>query len=358
MALMKGFILNERYRVVRQLGQGGFGEVYQAWDEVLERNCAIKESLDLSTDAQRQFKREAKILANLSHPNLPRVTDYFTVPGKGQYLVMDYVQGEDLEQLLQRTGKPLPENQVIPWVAQVCDALSYLHAQNPPIIHRDIKPANIKITPLGQAVLVDFGIAKIYDPSLSTTMGARAVTPGFSPPEQYGMGTTDELSDIYALGATLYTLLTGNVPPASVDIVSGTVPVLPDIHSENPTTSPHVVTIVGRAMQLNRTARYKSADELKGALNKAVTTGGTQVIVQGSTATLQAQQAPSSTGPISQRISKGAGWGIIGMILLVVLVIAGGKAILVILAKPDINLGLALLELGKASGKISDVLGG
>ena len=164
MTLETGSVLNNRYRIVKQLGQGGFGAVYRAWDISLERPCAIKENLGTTDEAQRQFKREATILANVVHPNLPRVTDHFIIQGQGQYLVMDYVEGEDLQSMLERTGAPLPTHQVLSWIGQVCDALSYLHSQNPPIIHRDIKPANIRITPGGQAMLVDFGIAKIFDP--------------------------------------------------------------------------------------------------------------------------------------------------------------------------------------------------
>jgi serine/threonine-protein kinase len=216
MPLEPGQVLNNRYRIAKLLGQGGFGAVYRAWDLNLERACALKENLEISEEAQRQFKREALILSGLSHPNLPRVIDHFIIPGQGQYLVMDYVEGEDLQEMLESTGRPLPEAQALSWISQVCDALVYLHSQNPPVIHRDIKPANIKITPQGQAMLVDFGIAKMYDAHLQTTLGARAVTAGYSPPEQYGSGMTDPRSDIYALGATLYHLLTGQQPPESI----------------------------------------------------------------------------------------------------------------------------------------------
>lgn len=219
MPLESGQVLENRYRVVRLLGQGGFGAVYRAWDLRLELPVAIKENLDGSEGAQRQFGREAKMLARLSHPNLARVSDFFFIPGQGQYLVMDYVEGESLDAKLRQQGALLNE-QVVAWVVQVCDALEYLHGQNPAIIHRDIKPANIIVRPDGRAVLVDFGIAKVYDTYLSTTIGAKAVTPGYSPPEQYGGGKTDERSDIYAVGATLYHLLTGKMPDESVQLVA------------------------------------------------------------------------------------------------------------------------------------------
>ncbi len=266
MALSPGQVLNNRYRIVKLLGQGGFGAVYQAWDVNLEAYRAVKENLDTSLEAQRQFKLEAQILDKLSHPNLPRVIDHFIIPEQGQYLVMDFVDGEDLAEMLRRVGGPLPETQVLEWVSQVCDALSYLHSRNPPIIHRDIKPANIKIRPNGQAMLVDFGIAKVFDPNLKTTVGAQAYTPGYSPPEQYGIGSTDARSDVYALGATLYHLLSGQSPPASVDIMSGVVPALAPLQHFNPLVSPRVNAAVERAMQLNRSGRFGSAADFKAAL--------------------------------------------------------------------------------------------
>ena len=267
MPLQPGQGLNNRYRIVKLLGQGGFGAVYRAWDTSLSRPCALKENLDTSSEAQRQFNREATLLANLSHPNLPRVTDYFFLPEQGQYLVMDLVEGEDLGAMLQRLGQPLAEADVLPWIAQVCEALTYLHSQNPPVIHRDIKPANIKITPTGKAMLVDFGIAKVYDPHLQTTVGARAVTPGYSPPEQYGHGTTDARTDVHALGATLYTLLTAKEPPESV--LRSTGAELPQPRSLNPSISTPVAESILRAMELAPTARFQSSADFRAAITAA-----------------------------------------------------------------------------------------
>ncbi len=178
--LSTGMILSSRYRIVKSLGQGGFGVVYKAWDIRLNVPCAVKENFEASAEAERQFAREASILAGLRHPNLPKVTDHFSLPGQGQYLVMEYIEGEDLQAKLDRAGGPLPENQVLPWFEQICDALIYLHTHVPPIIHRDLKPANIRICPDGTAMLVDFGIAKLYDPAKRTTLGARCDT-GFCP---------------------------------------------------------------------------------------------------------------------------------------------------------------------------------
>ena len=221
MAFKVGSIINNRYRIVNPLGQGGFGAVYRVWDINLQRPYALKENIETTEEAKHQFFREAQLLSGLTHANLPRVIDHFEIPGQGQYLVMDFVEGEDLQTMLDRQG-PLPERQVLEWIKDICDALRFLHSQTPPIVHRDIKPTNILITPQGKAVLVDFGIAKVYTAGQPTTTGARAVTPGFSPPEQYVGGGTTPRSDIYALGATLYTVLTGRKLPESIGRIVST----------------------------------------------------------------------------------------------------------------------------------------
>jgi formylglycine-generating enzyme required for sulfatase activity len=208
------------------------------------------------------------MLAGLRHHNLPRVTDYFIVPGQGQYLVMDFVEGYDLQTILDSVGQPLAEKQVLLWIDQICDALVYLHSQNPPIIHRDIKPANIKITSSGEAMLVDFGIAKHDDPKSKTDVGAKAVTAGFSPVEQYGNEGTDARTDVYALGATLYTLLTGQKPPESVARVTGVPLISPS--EFNPHISVHVEHVILRAMETQTTSRFLNMAELKQALKKPV----------------------------------------------------------------------------------------
>jgi serine/threonine protein kinase, bacterial len=260
MPISTGKILNNRYRIVKLLGQGGFGAVYQAWDLNLHKHWALKENLDTSPEAERQFTREAIILANLSHPSLPRVTDHFSIPGQGHYLVMDFIEGEDLESVLQRQRR-VPTDQAIGWITQIADALVYLHSQQPPVLHRDLKPGNIRITPAGQAMLVDFGLVKVYDPSLRTTVGARAVTPGFSPPEQYGQGNTDIRTDIYALGATLYTLLTGQEPPESIQRV-GDDQLIP-ASTVNPQVPAHIGRAIAHAMAIRPSLRYQTISEFK-----------------------------------------------------------------------------------------------
>ena len=259
-----GNLLENRYRILRLLGQGGMSRVYLAEDTRLGTRVAVKENLQTTAEARAQFEREARLLASLTHPNLPGVNDYFVDARTGlQYLVMDYVEGEDLDAMIKRAG-PLPENTAVEWIVQILSAVEYLHAQNPPIIHRDIKPANIKITPEGKAVLVDFGIAKTYDPQLATRTGARAVTPGYAPPEQYGM-RTDQRSDIYALGATLYTMLTGRVPPEAPLRMSAVERVIPP-QELGTRISQNVDTAVRRAMEVETTRRWQRVADLRAML--------------------------------------------------------------------------------------------
>ena len=268
MPLQPGQILNNRYRIVKLIASGGFGTVYRAWDMNLNKPCALKENLDPSAAVQNQFMQEASILASLIHPNLPRVIDYFNQPGQGQFLVMDFVEGEDLETIRTQTGGALPEAQLLPWIAQVCDALAYLHRQNPPIIHRDVKPANIRITPQGTAILVDFGIAKQSPAGQATKTGAHAVTPGYSPPEQYTGAGTDQRADIYSLGTTLYTLLSGMELPESVDrmvIRSSTQPP----HLLRPGVKKSTSLAVMRAINPQKELRFDTITEFRAILLQA-----------------------------------------------------------------------------------------
>jgi serine/threonine protein kinase len=308
MPLSTGQTLNNRYRIVKLLGQGGFGAVYRAWDLNLKIACALKENLDTSPEAQRQFEHEATILAKLHHPNLPRVTDHFIIPGQGQYLVMDFVDGDNLQELLERSGGSLPEDMVLSWLAQICDALTYLHSQKPAIIHRDIKPANIKITSDGRAMLVDFGIAKIFDPHLKTTIGARAITPGYSPPEQYGQGSTDGRTDIYALGATLYTALTGQQPTESVQRTIGTPLTAP--RQFNRSISPRIEAIILKAMDTAPTGRFQSALELK---NFLAGQGAFPIVTQMQTQPPSVSVRPTATTlPPNEQPHRLPGWMLVG----------------------------------------------
>ena len=267
MPLQTGQVLEQRYRIEALLGQGGMGAVYRAIDLKFDTPVALKENLTITPDSQRQFTREAGLLHQLRHPNLPRVTDHFTIAGQGQYLVMDHIEGEDLKGLLARQG-PLPEPQALNWICQVLDALEYLHGRQ--VIHRDVKPANVKITPQGQVYLVDFGLAKVYDPGQETTIGARGATPGYAPPEQYGQGRTDARSDVYSAGATLYSLVSGQVPPDALDMVirRGN---LPSLRQLAPGVSPHVEAAVVRAMQTVPEDRFQTSAEFRQALHEPPT---------------------------------------------------------------------------------------
>jgi len=225
LSLNDGEVLRGRYKVRERIGQGGAGSIYLADDLRLEgRQCALKEveydrvlSENLLEEARQQFFREATILARLDHPNLPKVSDFFS-NGPRDYLVMDYVPGKDLRTMVldaRREKKFLPEQEVLGWAHQLADALNYLHTQEPAIIHRDIKPSNLKITPSGLLKLVDFGLVKIMAPEeITITVIQGQGTALYTPIEQYGADEahTDARADIYAFGATLYHLLT-NEPP-------------------------------------------------------------------------------------------------------------------------------------------------
>ena len=264
MTLERGALLHKRYRIVEILGQGGMGSVYRAVDENLGVDVAVKENLFTTDEYARQFRLEAVILANLRHPNLPRVTDHFVIGDQGQYLVMDYIEGEDLRQRMERMGN-ITEDDAILMGAAMCDALSYLHTRKPPILHRDIKPGNVKITPDGHIFLVDFGLAKVLHGSQATTTGARAMTPGYSPPEQYGTARTDPRTDIYSLGATLYAALTGIIPEDGLARAMDNTQLTP-LRKRNSKVSKRLATAIEKAMGIDPADRFQNAEEFKRAL--------------------------------------------------------------------------------------------
>jgi serine/threonine-protein kinase len=289
--LSTGTTLEGRYRIRGVLGQGGMSRVYLADALRLEMPVAIKENLQDTPEARQQFENEARLLARLAHPNVPRVLDSFTnTQTQRQYLVMEYVEGEDLAAMIKRVG-PLPEAVSLAWIRQILDAVEYLHAQNPPVIHRDIKPANIKITPQGKAVLVDFGISKFYDPSRGTVTGMPAVTAGFAPPEQYGFKTTQR-SDVYALGATLYTMLTGKTPPEAPLRQAGEEPLV--LPGQLASVSEQTEGTILRALEVENTRRWQSVGELRAALEgRAVASNATE---ESQTVFVPKQDTASSTG--------------------------------------------------------------
>src|SRR6266850_4763376 len=247
-------VLQGRYRIGRQLGQGGMGAVYEAVDERLDTIVALKETLFTDEKLRKQFEREARLLARMHHPALPRVSDHFN-ESEGQFLVMQYIAGEDLFGMLAQRNGPFPQAEVMRWADQLCDALDYLHTQDPQIIHRDIKPQNLKLTARGQIVLLDFGLAKgaVGQMSVVTTSASiYGYTPNYAPLEQVqGLGT-DPRSDIYALAATLYHLLT-NVKPTdaltrAADNVNGQQDPLPPANHVTAQVSGAVAAMLDKGM--------------------------------------------------------------------------------------------------------------
>jgi serine/threonine-protein kinase len=236
-----------RYQIVRRIGQGGMAAVYQAQDMNLGRAVAIKEMSDaaLTDPAERQqavaaFQQEAQLLVSLDHPHIVRVSDFFPA-GNKYYLVMDFVDGASLEDLLTQRGQAFGEPEVLAWLAQLCDALSYLHSRTPPIVFRDLKPGNIMAERNGAIKLIDFGIARRFRPGqrVDTT---RLGTPGYAPPEQHGQGQTDARADIYALGVTAHRLLTG-YDPALTPFQ------LPPARRLNPHVSPVISDLIEQCVQ-------------------------------------------------------------------------------------------------------------
>ena len=277
--LPAGTILRERYEIVELVGRGGMGATYRAQDLRLEgRFCAVKEalpSLDVGADelqqSREQFYQEASTLARLDHPNLPKVSDYFS-DGDRDYLVMDFVPGQDLHEMLThalREGHPLGERQVLAWAAQLCDALDYLHTQDPPILHRDIKPSNIKITPAGNVKLVDFGLVKLLAPdderTITVVQGRGSVL--YTPLEQYGSDTghTDARSDVYSLGATLYHLLTGE-PPLDAKSRFLKPKSMPTLRSLNPSIAPQTERVILLGLAMHPDDRPGSVSEFRDEL--------------------------------------------------------------------------------------------
>ena len=274
-----GTILRNRYKLTNVVGQGGMGCVYRAEDLRLPgRVCAIKEvqpdpnlTLELQAQAQAQFQREASILAQLDHPNLPKVSDFFTA-NERDFLVMDYVPGSDLRELTQANydQSRLPDAAtVLSWTWQILDALEYLYKQDPPVLHRDIKPANIKLTPDSRIKLVDFGLVKLMaedDVRTITVIQGRG-TALYTPLEQYGNDSahTDVRSDIYALGATLYHLFTNQLPPSAKERFLNPA-ILRPLHTINPTVTIPVSEAVLWAMAMHPDDRPDSIAALREAL--------------------------------------------------------------------------------------------
>src|SRR6266436_4397891 len=267
-------ILQNRYRIIRQLGRGGMGAVYEAVDQRLEAIVALKETFSVDERLRRQFEQEARLLAQLHHPALPRVSDYFT-EGDRAFLVMQFIGGADLAEIIATQPGPFPRQQVIAWADQLLDALIYLHTSERQVVHRDIKPHNLKLTSTGQIALLDFGLAKVNLSEFSEANSSTSIfgyTRRYSPLEQIQDQGTNPQSDIYALGATLYHLLTGIKPPdaltrASALAESRADPLKPadEIHRA---VGPALAAILRRAMAVNSEDRYQSASDFREALRR------------------------------------------------------------------------------------------
>ncbi|HEY0377296.1 MAG TPA: protein kinase [Pyrinomonadaceae bacterium] len=269
-----GTLLQNRYRVAEQIGKGGMGEVYVATDERFQSKVAIKRTFFDDPEMSRAFRREARLLNHLRHAALPKVSDHFSEDG-GQFLVMEFIEGSDLAELMKQRKVPFPLSDVLRWADELLDALEYLHAQEPQVVHRDIKPPNIKLTTDGKIVLLDFGLAK-GAPSQTASMPASSVhgfSHNFAPLEQMEGSGTSPRSDLYSLAATLYFLLTGVRPPDAVARAVASIKEQPDplrpAHLVQPQVPAAVGQILHRAMAQNPALRQASARELRGALRLA-----------------------------------------------------------------------------------------
>ena len=315
--LTPGTLLSSRYRIQSVLGQGGMGAVYLAEMEALGgKKVAVKEmelkgfSREELAQAVQQFNKEASFLANLDHPNLVPVTDFF-IEGEKHYLVMAYVKGETLQQRLKRYGRPFNWEQVKAWAEPLVEVLNYLHTQNPPILFRDLKPSNIMIEESGRLRLIDFGIARTAQAGDRTSTFLQGTgTSGFSPIEQYGGGqSTDQRSDIYALGATLYYLLTGKIPPDAVARISQGKEFIPPSQLQ-PTLPKEIDALLGKSLALKQHDRQSSMAEFRDQMQAIRvpldTEGATEdfgvLPAVGETTNTVPQQAESSSGPASIKI--------------------------------------------------------
>ena len=300
-------VLQGRYRIVRQLGQGGMGAVYEAVDQRLDTTVALKETLFADERLRKQFEREARLLARLHHPALPRVSDHFS-EGDGQFLVMQFIPGDDLSEMMTRKRGPFPVDQVLTWADQLLDALDYLHTQDPQIVHRDIKPQNLKLTSRGQIILLDFGLAKGQAGEISRVTTSASIfgyTPNYAPLEQIqGLGT-DSRSDLYSLAATIYHLMTGVKPPDALTRAAAFVnghpdPLIPASQADA-AIDPEVDHVLARAMAQNREQRYASASDMRKALHGSMQ--ATTIVNRGEAKTMLFPPPPATVAVPTQTVA-------------------------------------------------------
>ena len=294
-----GTLVGGRYLVERLLGQGGMGAVYLARDrQAQDAPVALKVMHFALTDPERQrqaiaqFRQEAELLSTLSHPGLAKVSHYF-VEHDRYYLVMTYLAGKNLAEILQERGEPFPVSQVLEWTGQLLNILEYLHGCNPPVIFRDLKPSNLILSPDGRLHLVDFGIARILADGTRTSDFLKGVgSPDYCPLEQYQGGGTDRRSDLYSLGATLYHLLTFRPPPLASAVALAGRPVCSPKRYNPQVTSP-LEDLVVKLLEVRKEDRFSTVGEVRAAMRRAQT--GDQ----------RRRKRNSKTGPVYKPLLSG-----------------------------------------------------
>lgn len=266
--LTPGQVLQDRFRIARALTSDAAGAVYRAWDITLNQPVVIREYPDDPGTGQQDIEELAVRLASLDHSNLVKVSGHFGLPGQGYYLVMPFIDGQNLQQKQKESGGTIPIPALKPWIAQVCDALQALHTQPVPVFHGDVQPANILITPDNKAVLT--GLGTLVKPAVQpATVSIQQVAASvYAPYEQLTAGIVDARSDVYSLGAALFTLLSGEVPPDSIIRYNGAV--LPTVRSLNSSIPPDLSDCIARAMAMEPEERYQSAAEMKQRLMAAM----------------------------------------------------------------------------------------
>lgn len=299
--LAPGTVLQDRYQIIRLLARGGMGAVYEARDQRLSSTVALKETFFFEEDMRRAFKREASLLAGLRHSALPKVIDHF-IEGDGQFLVMEFIPGDDLGARLLRQGIPFPLADVVNWGDQLLSALEYLHSHEPPIIHRDIKPQNLKLTERGDVILLDFGLAKGAGTTTPIAMSVRGYTLNYAPLEQIrGLGTNPR-SDLYSLAATLYHLMTGVAPPDALTRVSGLVSNQPDplvpADQLNPPVPIAIARVLESALSQDPEQRPANATRMRAALREAAAAGtqAASTVILGSMQATVRGSSPATAG--------------------------------------------------------------
>lgn len=322
--LSAGTVLANRYLIEFILGQGGMGSVYFARDNNLNgQPVAIKEMrlppLDERSQQQAiaQFRQEAHFLTVLEHPNLVKVTDFFEEEGR-HYLVMAYIKGRSLGEMLKTMKEPFPVPRVLDWTNELVDVLAYLHGQNPPILFRDLKPNNIMLDSTGALRLIDFGISRVLTPDSHTATFLQGVgSADYCPLEQYqGAGGTDQRSDIYSLGATLFHLLTLHPPPRVAELVADNRPV-PSPKRYNPNLPAPLEELIVHMMAVRKEDRYRNMEQVRSQLAKTV-----RALESGEPAAPRRRReaAPPPARPARQASGQGP-WLALGGLTLVVLVL-------------------------------------